>query len=106
MADIGGLLKWKPNPKDLRKDGSRKSTGWLGVLKRPDGKVSTEISVGINLDGQEVEIPTLVPTLAPEEINWLLTNDVSNARAIPQSIMQKAADHARSQIKRGLSPFK
>jgi hypothetical protein len=49
----------------IRADGTKKGTGFLGPLKRPDGMTMTEYSVGVNIDGKDVEIPTLVPTLTP-----------------------------------------
>ncbi|MBI2798973.1 MAG: hypothetical protein HYX63_01600 [Gammaproteobacteria bacterium] len=97
---------WTPNARDVRSDGSQKGTGWLGVLKRPDGKVSSEISVGVKIDGKEVDIPTLVPTLTQDEIHTLLTMDLKDPNAIPQPIIDKAIAHARPLISKGLSPFK
>lgn len=88
-----------------RADGSLKGEGFLGPIQRPDGKVSSEISVGVNIDGKEVEIPTLVPTLTQEERDWLINNDISDPKAIPASIIQKAVDFARPRIAAGKSPF-
>lgn len=88
-----------------RGDGSPKGEGFLGVLKRPDGRVSSEISIGVNIDGKEVEIPTLVPTLDKEEVQWLLTNDISDPAKIPDSIVGKATAFARQRIAAGQSPF-
>jgi hypothetical protein len=93
-----------------REDGSEKGTGWLGVLPRPDGKVSTEISVGVEINGKETEIPTLVPTLTKEEINYLLSHDTEAHdlfdTPIGKSIMDKAIAHAEGRIAEGKSPFK
>lgn len=88
-----------------RADGSAKGDGFLGVLQRPDGKVSSEISIGVNIDGKEIEIPTLVPTLSAQEKNWLLTNDVSDPSRIPRTIQDKAVAFARTRIAAGQSPF-
>ena len=93
-------------PAGARPDGTAKGSGWLGVLQRPDGRVSTEISVGVNIDGKETLIPTMVPTLTKQEVDWLLTNDVSDPRSIPQPIIDKAVAHAKKQIAAGKSPFK
>lgn len=98
----------KPDPNDpswKRADGSMKGNGFLGVIQRPDGKVSSEISIGVNIGGKEVEIPTLVPTLSQSERDWLINNDVSDPSRIPQSIIQKATLFARSRIAMGKSPF-
>jgi hypothetical protein len=90
-----------------RPDGTAKGTGFLGVLKRPDSSVSTEISVGVPINGREMDIPTLVPGLTSQEVNWLLTTPVENiARSLPNSIRQKAVAHAQQRIGAGLSPFK
>jgi len=88
-----------------RADGSKKGAGFLGALPRPDGSVSSEISIGVNIDGREVEIPTLVPTLTPQEKQWLLSNDISDPTKIPPAIIQKAVDYARPRLKAGQSPF-
>lgn len=93
------------DPSWIRADGTKKGSGFLGVLTRPDGKVSSEISIGVNIDGKEVEIPTLVPTLTQQERDWLLTNDISDPKKIPQSIQQKAIDFAKPRLAAGKSPF-
>lgn len=99
----------KPNPNwGKRTDGTQKGNGYLGVLKRPDGGVSTEISVGVNLDGKEMDIPSLVPTLDQKEQAYLLNNKLSPSlwkTPIGQRIMQKAVDHAKSRIASGKSPY-
>ncbi|HKR17728.1 lytic transglycosylase domain-containing protein [Rhizorhapis sp.] len=95
-----------------RADGSAKGTGWLGVIQRPDGGVSTEISVGVNIDGKETEIPLLVPGLDQQEIAYLTKNNPDQQanpdflRNMPPSIMQKAVQFARQRVAQGLSPFK
>ena len=87
-----------------RTDGSAKGPGWLGVRQRPDGRVSSEISVGIEMDGKNIEIPLMVPGLTPQEMDYLMTKDV-DPRNIPRSIMDKAVSHAIYRQKNGLSPF-
>jgi hypothetical protein len=89
-----------------RSDGTLKGPGFLGVLKRPDGNVSTELSIGVGLDGQETQIPTLVPTLTPEEVEWLLNMPPDfPASQIPEEIQDKAVAHAIDRIRQGVSPF-
>ena len=83
-----------------RADGTAKGEGFLGALKRPDGGISTEISIGVNIDGKEVEIPALVPTLTKQEIDHLL----ADGKPTP-AIVEKAVAHARGRIEKGLSPF-
>jgi hypothetical protein len=50
-----------------RPDGEKKGKGYFGEMKRPNGDVSTEISVGVGMDGKELEIPLIVPTLTKKE---------------------------------------
>lgn len=84
----------------LRRDGTKKGAGFLGELKRPDGGVSTELSVGVDFGEGETEIPLLVPTLSKQEINYLLKGG-----APTKSIVDKAAQHAISRQKTGRSAF-
>lgn len=88
-----------------RSDGTPKGNGFLGVFQRPDGRVSSEISVGVDLNGKETEIPTLVPTLSNTERNWLINNDVSDPARIPRAILDKAVTFARQRIASGQSLF-
>lgn len=85
----------------LRPDGTPKGTGYFGELKRPDGGVMTEYSVGVNINGKNMDIPTLVPTLSAKEKDTLL--NIKEGEAIPESIIQKAVDHAKSRLGQGKS---
>lgn len=88
-----------------RPDGTAKGSGWLGELKMLDGSdaVMTEKSVGVNLDGKEMLIPSIVPTLTPDEIDWIAKGgDVLQNK----EIIDKAAAHAIGRLKEGKSPFK
>jgi hypothetical protein len=59
-----------------RADGSLKGRGYLGELARPDGRVSSELSIGLSFDdGIEREMPMLVPTLTNSEVQALLRNE-------------------------------
>ena len=106
-ADGGG---WKPNRDDLRRDGTKKGNGWLGVLPITDsaGRTgsATEYSVGISIDGKEVDIPSLVPTLSEEEIKLMVEDIIPGHKKVPKTIMKKAIDHAKDLIGKGKSPFK
>ena len=91
-----------------RADGTPKGDGYFGKLKRPDGRVSTEISMGVNFDGKETEIPTLVPGLDKNERNYLLNSKLSPEMwntPTGKNIAQKAVGHARMRMDKGLSPF-
>lgn len=83
-----------------RADGTPKGMGYFGVLKRPDGDISTELSVGVNIDGKEMEIPLLVPGLSKKEIQHLLEDGEPT-----DAIVGKAVFHAQKRLAAGLSPF-
>jgi hypothetical protein len=97
------------NPDELRRDGSRKGRGYLGPVRRDDGRDMTEFTVGVNIDGQEMDIPTLVPGLSPSEIEYLRTSNDGDQRIwdtpTGQSILSRAEDHARSRLSSGRSVF-
>jgi len=105
LATAGRQTRPPPEGFGNRADGTAKGNGFLGPMMRPDGKVSTEISIGVNIDGQEVEIPTMVPGLTPDELDFLLTTPPGGDERMPGSIVQKAVEHARRRIALGQSPF-
>lgn len=72
---VENVRKMRP---ELIKKKREKGLGYFGKLKRPDGNVSTELSIGVNIDGKEIEIPSLVPTLTQEEIDYLLGSPIDN----------------------------
>jgi len=84
----------------MRADGTPKGQGYFGTLQRPDGKVSTELSIGVNFDGKEVDIPALVPTLSQDEIKYLLNNGKPT-----KAIVQKAVSHARNRMSQNKNVF-
>jgi hypothetical protein len=91
-----------------RTDGTRKGTGWLGELKRPDGAVSTEISVQFDDVNGGKEIPLIVPTLDKDEVNTLLSLDPKDKdfyKKLPKSILNKAIEHAEFRIQNNSSPY-
>lgn len=100
---------WKPNPKDIRPDGTMKGLGFLGPLKRPDGGVSTEISVGVGLGKKEMDIPMMVPTLAKHEVDFLLNTPEDKLQTADEnlykSILDKAVEHAKMRLELGKSVF-
>src|SRR3990167_8082297 len=85
----------------LRSDGTQKGQGFLGPLQFHDGRTSTEVSVGIPINGTETEVPALVPTLTQPEVDYILKGGSlkQNAGAVADSIVQKAAAHATKRIK-------
>ena len=93
----------------LRPDGSTKGEGFLGPIQLPDGSVATEYPVQsgavTDANGNQIDFPTLVPTLTAEEIELMRTDIIPNDKPIPEAIMQKAIAHANARIQQGLSPF-
>lgn len=101
-----GLLDYMaptPSKYGKRADGSEKGDGYFGAVKRPDGNVSTELSIGVNLGGKEVEIPTMVPTLSAEELRLLMS--APDGQMPPETIVQKAVDFAKQRQLQGLPYF-
>lgn len=83
-----------------RADKTEKGRGYFGELPRPDGSVSTELSIGIDFGQGEQEIPLLVPTLTKDEIQHLLSG-----KKATKAIVDKAAGFAFDRIKAGRQPF-
>jgi hypothetical protein len=89
MADYGN-----------RVNGTKKGAGYFGVLKRPDGNVSTELSVGVDFGDGEEEIPLLVPTLTKTDIERLLKGEKPS-----KAMIDIAVEFARARKKEGLPAF-
>jgi len=94
----------------FRPDGTKKDVGYFGELKTKSGNSVTEYSFGTSdVNGKEMNIPSLVPTLTPQEKQYVLDraekDEPLGRDAIGNSIYQKAVDHARKRIKEGKSPF-
>ena len=109
MEGIRAMSDWQPNSNDTREDGSQKGSGWLGVKKRPDGRVSSELSIGASVNGKDQDVPSMVPTLTKEEVNYLLNTDPKDLdfrnNSLGKSIASKAIQHAESRDDEGKSPF-
>jgi hypothetical protein len=90
----------------LRSDGTPKGSGYLGPIARPDGSISTELSMGTSdVDGQERDIPLMVPTLSEDEIRYLISAPADDwEHPTMQSITAKAIDFARGRQAKG-QPF-
>ena len=105
--------KQKAIPQDMyRNDGSMKSAnGFLGPIKDNFGRTMTEFSIGIPVkqpDGSvvEIEVPSLVPGLTKEEVEYLKTNpDPRDRNKMNDSIAKKAAKHAEKRLKENKSVF-
>ncbi len=86
----------------------RKGAGFFGELQLSDGGSATEFSIGVQLQsrgGQETNIPTLVPTLTQQERDLMINDIIPNRKRIPDTIVQKAVDHANKRVREGFSPF-
>lgn len=108
LSTVAGMLRMPPaiqdpsvDPSWYRQSGQRKGSGFLGELLGKDGRTSTELSVGVDFGHGQMDIPSLVPGLSPQEIQHLLGGgDPTDA------IMQKAVNHARMRMQQGLPVFK
>ena len=64
----------------------------------------TEVSIGVQIDGKETLIPSMVPTLNAKDVEVLQNLNIGKDQ-IPRSIAIKAKDHAMQRMNKGLSPF-
>lgn len=98
---VGGTIL----PEDMfRGDGSVKGSGWQGVFKNAKGQDVTEYTIGVEINGKEYEIPSIVPSLSTEEIASVLkaTEDGSPPS---EQVMEKAVDWAKKMLKKDHSFF-
>lgn len=65
--------------------------------------IRTEVPIKIEIHGEEILVPALVPSLIPAEIMLLLTNEDENE--IPGTIIDKVVKHAKYRFSMGRSPF-
>lgn len=77
-----------------------KGNGYFGPLPTGEpGQVATELGIGVNLGGQDVEIPSIVPTLNTDQLNRIL----SGIRPLGNDVVDAAVDHAIMRRKAGKS---
>lgn len=74
------------------------------MLKNSAGQDVTEFSIGVNINGREVEIPTVIPGLSKAELKVVLDATAGNGE-LTDEIVNKAVEHAMKRIKEGKSPF-
>ena len=86
-----------------RRDGSKKGSGYLGIITNSEGDVMTEYTVGVNIDGKEMDIPTITPNLTREDIQEL--KNIRDGEAPSQRIVDRAVDHAIFRLQSGRSVF-
>lgn len=94
-------------PYGFRQDGTPKGQGYFGLLDRPGGGVSSELSIGVDIGHGDQEIPTFVPGLDDQKIDFLLKHDDPQTASpmMWDNITRIAIEHARQRLRQGLSPF-
>jgi len=88
-------------PYGIRHSGlAPKGKGYFGLLKRPGGGFSTELSRESEINGKNVEYPLIVPGLSREQLDNMLSGGTPDA-----ATEQIARQHAISRMNAGQSPF-
>ncbi len=101
------LREWgaRFNPETGQMDGLPKQAGWRGVLSDGRGGVMTEVSVGANIDGREMEIPLIVPDSTEDDLQRIAGIARGETKEVPADLVAKAAAFARRRIAEGKSAF-
>lgn len=87
-----------------RADGSQKGTGYMGVMTNPKGEPITEYSIGVEIGGKQMDIPSIVPTLTQDEVNAVMKASASGSM-VPPSVIRKATDYAKQRLASGQNVF-
>lgn len=101
---FGGLDRMVKPKKEGIKIKRKKGLGYFGKLKvggelADTDAVATEYTMGVEMYGEEVEIPTLVPTLTKEELDLMVNDIIPNKKKIPDAIAKKAIAHAQKRLR-------
>ena len=94
---------------DKRQNGTDKGNGFLGLLKRPDGGVSSELSISTDaVRGRD--FPILVPTLSREEVTKVLAikenlSAKDFVKQLPKGVLEKAEAYAERRVREGKPLF-
>lgn len=93
-----------------RPDGSYKDVGYYGTLFGLDGSGITEMSIGVEIEGREMDIPMLVPGLSLEAREAIVFGDPDKTanellNSIPAKDRALIFSHAEERVKQGKSPF-
>ena len=101
------LLNWgkRFNPASGKMDGDQKNAGWRGVLSDGKGGVMTEVSVGTEINGKEVQIPLIVPESTKEDLKRIAAIANGELTEIPDDLLDKAIAFAQKRIASGKSAF-
>ena len=83
----------------VRQDNTIKGQGYLGPLPTSqDSRYATELGIGVNIGGREMEIPSIVPGITKEQLNYILSGEMPT-----DEIVDTAVSHAKKRIKSGQS---
>ena len=83
-----------------------KAMGFYGKIPLTNGDIATEYSVSQDIDGKDVEMPSLVPNLTKEEFeNIKMAASTRSPQLLLQSVYDKAREHAVMRTNNGQSPF-
>ena len=80
-----------------------KASGFYGEIP-VSGNKATEYSADVNINGKDVQIPTIVPGLSGGQMGGLL-GSISQDGSPSQSVMDAAIAHAKYRMAMGQSPF-
>jgi hypothetical protein len=96
----------------MRADGTEKGLGYFGAMKSSNNSFATEASIGVGIDGKEVQIPLITPDMSAEELSLIFKalqageEGLLNEEATMMTdIINKATEHAKKRISAGKSPF-
>ena len=87
-----------------RNDGTDKGSGWIGTFENNKGQAVSEYTIGVRINGKEMDIPTLVPGLNKSEIVSVIRASEDGTKP-PESVIKKAIKHATELMNKGESPF-
>lgn len=100
----GMLSSLAPNPDwGPRMDGSPKGNGFFGPLMRPDGNMSSELSIDFDHGGRKILAPLIVPTMSKDQLDRLLAR--KDGEPLPPDVVQNAQQHAIQRIMTGKPTF-
>lgn len=91
-----------------RPDGTKKGKGFLGEIKRPDGSVMTEVTMGYEIDGKEINLPLITKNSTKEDIEYLKNANLKGKdflKNAPAGLEDRAIKHAMNRKKAGLSVY-
>jgi hypothetical protein len=86
----------------LRPDKTQKGMGYFGEIPMNDKskKIMGELSTTVTVDGEEIQLPLIVPSLDRSEIDHL-----ASGKPATKTIIDKAVKHALERKSEGKSPY-